>query len=43
MWDEINKAKTIKQLRDALYGVCCKLQELESRVNALESGHIANK
>jgi hypothetical protein len=30
MWAEINNAKTIADLRDALYGVCCKLQELES-------------
>lgn len=30
MWDEINNAKTIADLREALFGVCCKLQELES-------------
>lgn len=33
MWDEINSAKTIRDLRYALYGVCCKLQELEAIVN----------
>ena len=33
MWQEINSAKTKKKLRRALFGVCCKLQELESRVN----------
>ena len=32
MWSEINKAKTVTDLRRALYGVCCKLQELESKV-----------
>lgn len=32
MWDDINQAKTIADLRSALYGVCCHLQELESRV-----------
>lgn len=30
MWDEINNAKTVKQLRQALYLVCCKIQELEA-------------
>jgi hypothetical protein len=30
MWNEINNAHTIADLRDALYGVCCKLQEFES-------------
>jgi hypothetical protein len=33
MWNEINKSKTIADLRMALYGVCCKLQELESIVS----------
>lgn len=32
MWDEINNAKTVKDLRGALYTVCCRLQELESEV-----------
>jgi len=32
MWNEINKAKTIRDLRYALYGICCKLQELESQI-----------
>ena len=32
LWDEINNAKTIGQLRDALYSLGCKLQELESLV-----------
>jgi len=34
MWDEINGAKTIAQLRLALYVVCCRLQELESKIAA---------
>ena len=32
MWDEINNAKSVAQLRSALYLVCCRLQELESRL-----------
>ena len=32
MWDEINNAKTIADLRRALYCICCRLQELESRI-----------
>jgi hypothetical protein len=32
MWDEINNAKTIADLREALYFVCCRLQELESDI-----------
>jgi len=31
MWKMINKAKSVKDLRRALYCVCCRLQELESR------------
>lgn len=30
MWAEINNARTIADLRMALYGICCKLQEFES-------------
>ena len=33
MWKEINEAKTIEDLREALYSVCCKLQELESKLS----------
>jgi hypothetical protein len=32
MWDAINNAKTIADLREALYIVCCRLQELEDKV-----------
>lgn len=32
MWAEINKARTIRDLRRALYGVCCNLQVLEHRL-----------
>lgn len=32
MWKEINDAKTIVELRRALYFVCCRLQELESKL-----------
>ena len=31
MWDSINNAKNVTQLREALYFVCCRLQELESK------------
>ena len=33
MWKDINKAKTIAELRMALYFVCCRIQELESKVD----------
>lgn len=36
MWDEINKAKTVEQLKWALYTVCCRLQELETIVRRTE-------
>lgn len=29
MWKEINGASSIDELREALYTVCCRLQELE--------------
>jgi len=32
MWDGINSAKTIADLRRALYFVCCRLQELEAKL-----------
>jgi len=32
MWKAINKAKTKSALRNALYLVCCRLQELESKI-----------
>lgn len=32
MWEMINSAKTVDDLRDALYLVCCRLQELESKL-----------
>lgn len=34
MWDEINRAKTVDDLKNAIYVVCCKLQELESKLDA---------
>jgi len=30
MWAEISSAKTVGDLRDTLYEICCKLQELEA-------------
>jgi hypothetical protein len=35
MWDAINKAKTKRELRGALYFVCCRLQELEDLTEKL--------
>jgi len=32
LWDEINEAESIPQLRAALYSVCCRLQELEDEI-----------
>lgn len=32
MWDAINEAKSKSDLRDALYLVCCRLQELEAKL-----------
>ncbi|HJW82408.1 MAG TPA: hypothetical protein VJ396_09210 [Acidiferrobacterales bacterium] len=36
VWDAINKAKTVSDLREALYFVGCKLQELETKVDQHE-------
>jgi hypothetical protein len=33
MWDDINNAQTVADLRSALYFVCCRIQELEAKVN----------
>ena len=38
MWKEINDAETVVDLRDALYLVCCKLQELEAGVMEVGNG-----
>lgn len=32
MWWAINHARTKQDLREALYFVCCRLQELESKL-----------
>lgn len=37
MWQDINEAKTIRDLRIALYHVCCHCQELEAEVELLRS------
>lgn len=36
MWDAINSAKSKAELRDALYFVCCRLQELEELVRDIK-------
>ena len=33
MWNAINSAKTKRQLREALYLMGCRLQELESKID----------
>lgn len=38
MWDAINNARTKADLRHALYFVCCRLQELESKLAAPGAG-----
>ena len=35
LWAKINGAKTVKDLRMALYTVCSRMQELESKVESL--------
>lgn len=32
MWDDIDAAETVADLKDVLYFVCCKLQDLESKL-----------
>jgi len=33
MWEAINGAKSRRDLREALYFVCCRIQELESKLS----------
>ena len=40
MWKWINKAKTKKDLRYALYGVCCRIQELEGLVREIKASTV---
>jgi hypothetical protein len=32
MWEMINNAKTVSDLKEALFVVCCRLQDLESKL-----------
>ena len=32
MWDKINNAKTKEDLKEALYFICCRIQELEEKM-----------
>jgi len=34
IWDSINNAKTINELRMALYTVCCRVQDLEDEIKS---------
>jgi len=38
MWEEVRCARTVKELRWALYTVCCQLQELEHHLTAGDYG-----
>jgi len=38
MWKRINEAKTIRDCRDAMYLICCRLQEFEARLTAQKEG-----
>jgi len=40
MWDVVNGAGNTSELRDALYFVCCRIQELESRVTNTDAREI---
>jgi len=33
MWKAINEASSIEELQDAIYFVCCRIQELESKID----------
>ena len=33
MWEEINNAETIEDVKDAMYTICCRLQEFEAMVS----------
>jgi hypothetical protein len=37
MWERINSAETVDGLREALYLVCCRLQELEAQLDERET------
>lgn len=43
LWHEINSSRSIKDLRRALYTVCCRCQEFEAVVASLERRLIGNK
>ena len=34
LWGAINSARTVADLRSALYFVCCRMQELESDIDS---------
>jgi hypothetical protein len=42
MWDEINNADTIEDLRQALYFVCCRIQELEAKIDGANLDYLKN-
>ena len=35
MWSKIDHAKTVAELKDALYCVCCRIQELETVIERM--------
>ena len=42
MWETINEAKSINELREALYVVCCRIQELEALIDLQEKSQPIN-
>lgn len=38
MWSKINNAKTVKDLAEALFIVCCRIQELENKIDNIKDG-----
>ena len=34
MWEAINTAETVEDIQDALYFVCCRIQELETKYDS---------
>lgn len=37
MWKAINTIETVEDAKDALYFVCCRIQELESKIDKIRA------
>jgi hypothetical protein len=42
MWEEINNSDTIEDLRQALYFVCCRIQELEAKLDGANLDYLTD-